>query len=169
MTAFLLSVNDLNRRSVNVNDLTHKSVNVNDCCLSVLKENNLLRAKIDNLELELKTLRSKVNLQTITSKVLENVFDANTFKQDITNLKSGTSKVPDRQDVGESQRIVQSLVVSGNKKIGGRVTTAMDEERRLALRKEGKRRRNREYKQRKAIKNFLEVPDLNRRIGRLKF
>ena len=43
--------------------------------------------------------------------MLGDVFDANTFKQDVTNLKSGTSKVPDHQDVGESKRIVQFSVV----------------------------------------------------------
>ena len=170
-----VNVNDCRsvKNPVNVNDCrsVKNPVNVNDCCLSVMKENNLLRAKIDNLELELKTLRSKVNLQTSTSlqtstgKVLDKAFDMNTFKKDITNLKSATNNVPEP----ESKRIIQSLIVSGNKKYGGRITTDIDEERRLALRKEGKRRRNREYKQRKALKNFLQVHDNNRRIGRLTF
>ena len=104
-------------------------------------------------------------MQTSTGKVLAKAFDMNTFKKDITNLNSAKNNVPEP----ESKRIIQSLIVSGNKKYGGRITTDIDEERRLALRKEGKRRRNREYKQRKALKNFLKVHDNNRRIGRLTF
>ena len=43
--------------------------------------------------------------------MLKDMFDVNTFKQDVTNTKSGTGKVPDHQDVGESKRIVQFSVV----------------------------------------------------------
>ena len=66
------------------------------------------------------------------------------------------------------KKIVQSLVVKRKRKYGGGVTTQLDEERKLRLKKGGKQRRNREYKQFKALKNYIELHELNRKIGRVK-
>ena len=168
-----VKVNDSKlKKTVNVNDCDAKTaVKVNDCCLPIMKENNFLKARIDNLELELKNLKLKFSDKPGTCKVpVENndKFDFSTFKNDIALLESGTSKVPENKGDTCSvspKRIVQSLAVKGNRKFGGRITTQFDEERRLALKKEGKRRRNREYKQRKAIKNYIAPHDINRKIG----
>ena len=97
-------------------------------------------------------------------------FDFSALKKDIALLESGTSKVPETKGdtcSASPKRIVQSPAVRGNKRFKGRTTTQFDEEKRLVLKKEGKRRRNREYKQRKAIKNYIALHDINRRIGRI--
>ena len=83
-------------------------------------------------------------------------------------LEAGTCQIlKQRRDASDAppKKVLQSLVVKGKRKYGGSVTTEVDEDKRLRLKKEGKRRRSRHYKQCKAFKNYIELHDLNRKMG----